>query len=212
MDDAARVPAIEAGEALADLGASPDPLRHQGETIERSRRIALAQSGRDMGEARVKQEGLRLSERKRDRVYEPHKETRIRLHRAGSVEENDEAQGLRLAPPERQIEGLAAMPNIAADRRAQIKTPAARTDPIAPRQPNSHALRKPLGQHNGCGHFLRAAKLAYVLGGERFVRGRPALASAPFRRPVLRTVGESRFGQVRWIVAARTGLEAARRF
>ena len=60
MDDPPRVPAVEGGEALADLRAAADALRHQRQPVERAGGIALAQRRRHMREAGMEQERLGL--------------------------------------------------------------------------------------------------------------------------------------------------------
>src|SRR5215813_9297177 len=49
IDHAARVPAVEGREALADAGAAADPLRHQRELVHRTGDVAVAQGRGDVG-------------------------------------------------------------------------------------------------------------------------------------------------------------------
>src|SRR5215813_9295137 len=62
IDHAARVPAVEGREALADAGAAADPLRHQRELVHRTGDVAVAQGRGDVGKPGVKDERLGLAE------------------------------------------------------------------------------------------------------------------------------------------------------
>jgi hypothetical protein len=117
MNNAPRVHTIERREALSDLCASTDASRHQSESVESFRRIALPERGGNVRKPRMKEERLGFAKNLRDGVQEAGEECDIRFHRAGRVEQGDESERLDLAPAEFEVDGFAAMGDAEPDRR-----------------------------------------------------------------------------------------------
>ena len=132
MDDAPRMHAIERRQALADLCAAADAGGHQSEPVERARRIAFSQRGRNMREPRMKKERLGFAKDLRDGVKEAGEERDVGFHRARRVEQGDKPQRLDLAPAEFEVERFAAVGDAEPDRRAQVEPSAAPARALAP--------------------------------------------------------------------------------
>src|SRR5580698_8016931 len=124
IDDAPRMPAIEGGEAFADPRSAADALCHQRQLLDRGCHVAIAQRRRDVGEAGVEHERFGFAERVDDTVQEANEERGVEAHRARRIEQHHEPQRLYLAPPPGEIEGHAAMRDIAMNGAAQIELPA----------------------------------------------------------------------------------------
>ena len=192
MDHPPRMPAVERGEAFADLGAAADALSHQREPVERARGIALAQRRGYMRETGMKQKRLGFAERQRNRVHEAGEEGGVRLHRSGGVEQHDQAQRLRLAAAELQLDRLAAVRDAVADRRAKVEPPAAAAGALAASQPRAHAPGEAFREDERLGAILLRER-ADVLGGDQLVRGSSALAASASGGAVI----ERRVGSLR---------------
>jgi hypothetical protein len=154
------VPAIEGGEALADLGAAADALRHQGQLVDGAPGVTLAQAGRDMGKPCVEHESLRLAEGVDHAMHEAHEEGCVEVHRAGGVEQHDEAQRLVLAPAPGEIDRRAAVRHAAVDGTAQIKARPTPARLFAPHQPRAHDAGEPLGECFSLGDVGRVNDVA----------------------------------------------------
>ena len=131
-----------------------------------------------MRETGVKQKRLGFAERQRNRMHEAREEGGVGLHRSGGVEQHDQAQRLRLAPAKLQLDRLAAVRDAVADRRAKIEPPAAAAGALAAGQPRAHAPGEAFGEDERLGAILLRAERADVLGRDRLVRGRSALAAS----------------------------------
>src|SRR5262249_21160591 len=97
------------------------------------------------------------------------------LHRAGAVEQHDQPQRLHLAPAPDQIDGRAAMADVAMDGAPQVEPPPAPPRLLAPHQPRPHAMRKPLGERVGLRDLLGIDDMAHAGTGQppsRRARGR----------------------------------------
>ena len=183
MDRPLGVGAVELGEAVADLGAAADARRHQRQPVERALRIALGERRGHMRETGVEEIGLGLTEGLRDRVEEAGEEGDIELHRARGVEQRDEAQRLRLAAPEFQVDRLAA----ARDRTAA----ALRADRAASPRRRARSRRErrvrmtrgePFGERQRLGALRLARQAGEVFRRQRLVRRGAAFAAAARRR------------------------------
>src|SRR5262245_50027950 len=131
MNHAAGMTTIEGLEGRADPRAAASALGHHRQTIEGARGILFLHRVGDMGELRVEEEGLSLSEFVQHAVDKPKKDAGIQAHRAGRVEQDDEPEWLFLASALHKVERHAAMTNVVAGRAAQIEPIAAAAREVA---------------------------------------------------------------------------------
>ena len=87
----------------------------------------------------MEDERLGLAEGVDHAVQEADEERGVEAHRAGGVEQHDEAQRLDLAPAPDELDRRSAMGDVAVDGAAQIEAPAAPPRPLAAHQPRPHA-------------------------------------------------------------------------
>src|SRR5580704_5714092 len=179
IDDAARVPAIEGGQTLADLRAAADALRRQ--PLHRTRDVAVAQRRRDVREAGVEHERLGFAKRIDDAVQKADKERGVEAHRARRIEQDHEPQRFDLASAPGEIERHAAMGDIAMNGAAKIDAPTAAADLVAAHQPRAHDPGEPRRQRVGGGDVFRIDDMAKV-GRCQIFNTRGTLAAAPALR------------------------------
>ena len=143
MDHPRGVPAIEGLQAFADPGAAAGALRHDREPVERAAGIPFLHRIGDMGQPGVKQKRFGLAKFIQHAVDEAQEYAGIHAHRAGGVEQHDEAQRLFLALPFDEVDRHAAMADIAVDGAPEIQPVAAPPRQVAPGQPGAHGLCQP---------------------------------------------------------------------
>ena len=187
IDHPPRVPAIERGQAVADAGAATDALRHQAQSIDRPGDVAVAQRRRHMRQPRVKDERLGLAEGIDDPVQEAHEKRGVEVHRAGSIEQDDEPQRLRLAAAPDQIERRSALRHAAMDGAADVEPPSTPAGLLAANEPRPHRPRQARRQRVHLGDLVRIDDVADVRRSQA-LRARGAFAPSA-RIGVVVTVG-----------------------
>src|SRR5712664_4598937 len=125
MQHARGVPSVEGLQAFADPCAAARALRHDRQTIERAARILFLHRVRDVSEPGVEQERLGLAKLIEHAVDEAQEHGGVHAHRAGGIEQHDQAQRLLLALPLDQADRHPAMADIAVDRPSQVEPIAA---------------------------------------------------------------------------------------
>src|SRR5580704_6486960 len=181
IDDAPGVPAIEGGEALADSRTAADALRHQRQLLDRACHVAIAQRRRDVSEAGVEHERFGFAERIDHTVQEANEERGVEAHRAGGIEQHDEAQRFDLAPAPSEFERHSAVRHIAMNGAAQIEPPAAAADLVAPHEARPHDASEPRCERMGRRNLFGIDDMAQV-GCRQIFDARGALAAAPALR------------------------------
>src|ERR1700741_4127917 len=94
MDDARRMPAIEAGQTLTDLRTTADALRHQVQPIKRLACILFAQSIGDVNEAGMKYKRVGLEKMIEHAMHETNKHCCVKTHRARCIEQHHQPKRL----------------------------------------------------------------------------------------------------------------------
>ena len=136
-----------------------------------------------MGEAGVEDERLGLAEAVDHAVQEAHEERGVEAHRAGGVEQDDEAQRFYLSSPPGEIDRRAAVRDAAMDGAAQIEPATAPPDAFAAHQTRAHDAGKPRGERVRCRNVVGIDDVAEIGGAQGFdARGAFAATAAVGRR------------------------------
>ena len=98
---------------------------------------------------RVEDEGFRLAEIVDHAMEEADEERGVEAHRAGRVEEDDEAEGFRLPPSPGEFYRRPAMGDAAVDGPPEVETAAAAAKLGATDEPGAHRPCQPRGQGVG---------------------------------------------------------------
>ncbi len=136
-----------------------------------------------MGEAGVKDERLGLAETVDHAVQEADEERGVEAHRAGGVEQDDEAQRLYLSPPPGEIDRRAAVGDAAVDGAAQVEPAPAPPDALAAHEARAHHAGKPRGERVRRRNVVGIDDMAQIGRAQGFdARGAFAAAAAVGRR------------------------------
>ena len=161
------MPAVEGRKRLADPRAAANTLRQQRHALHRTRGVAFAQRGRDVNEARMKYEGLRLAEIVENAVHEAQEHGRIHAHGAGSIEQHDQTQRFVLALSPHQFHRRAAMCDALVNRAAQIDAAARTARLLAAGQPHAHGPCEPCRNRMRLGKIGRIGEMTEIGLGQR---------------------------------------------
>ena len=108
----------------------------------------------------MEDEGLRLAEIVDHAVEEADEEGRVKAHRAGRVEEDDEPERLRLPPPPGELDRRAAMGDAAMDGPPEVEPAAAAAELGAADEPGAHCAGQPRGERMGLCDLFRVDDMA----------------------------------------------------
>src|SRR5262245_18779932 len=184
MNDARGMPAVEGSEAFADARAAAGTLRQQREPLKRAADVLFAQRRRDVGETRMEQEGVGLSEMVKHAVDEAHEHAGVQAHGARDIEQDHEPQRLWLPAAPHQVDRHTAVADVATHAAPQVEAGALCARALAPGEPPAHLAGEARRQGVGLGNGFRVGDLAEVRFGEMLGARGTLPAAEPILRPL----------------------------